>query len=166
MRTHTHACTRACTLACTHAPHTQPTTHTHTAEFSPFYGIDKGAVLQEARCFNDPQIDARKCQQVCVACVPACLLAPLIIIITHMLATQQEGIRVVYASVCVCVCCQHQLPQGKRTRASPVSAACTPPPPLLRKSLTLTAHLLMQVITKLLYLLGQGETFTKVRERA
>uniref|UniRef100_A0A7S3VL87 Coatomer subunit gamma n=1 Tax=Dunaliella tertiolecta TaxID=3047 RepID=A0A7S3VL87_DUNTE len=33
-------------------------------EFSPFYGIDKGAVLQEARCFNDPQIDARKCQQV------------------------------------------------------------------------------------------------------
>mmetsp|Transcript_62 Transcript_62/g.100 ORF Transcript_62/g.100 Transcript_62/m.100 type:complete len:901 (-) Transcript_62:1459-4161(-) len=33
-------------------------------EYSPFYGIDKGAVLQEARCFNDPQIDARKCQQV------------------------------------------------------------------------------------------------------
>ncbi|GAX76799.1 hypothetical protein CEUSTIGMA_g4245.t1 [Chlamydomonas eustigma] len=33
-------------------------------EFSPFYGIDKGAVLQEARCFNDPQPDARKCQQV------------------------------------------------------------------------------------------------------
>lgn len=34
------------------------------AEFSPFYGIDKGAVLQEARCFNDPQIDPRRCQQV------------------------------------------------------------------------------------------------------
>mmetsp|Transcript_4485 Transcript_4485/g.7532 ORF Transcript_4485/g.7532 Transcript_4485/m.7532 type:complete len:900 (-) Transcript_4485:576-3275(-) len=34
------------------------------AEYSPFYGIDKGAVLQEARCFNDPQIDARRCQQV------------------------------------------------------------------------------------------------------
>mmetsp|Transcript_25184 Transcript_25184/g.54739 ORF Transcript_25184/g.54739 Transcript_25184/m.54739 type:complete len:900 (-) Transcript_25184:336-3035(-) len=33
-------------------------------EFSPFYGIDKGAVLQESRCFNDPQPDARKCQQV------------------------------------------------------------------------------------------------------
>lgn len=33
-------------------------------EFSPFYGIDKGAVLQEARCFNDPQVDPRKCQQV------------------------------------------------------------------------------------------------------
>jgi hypothetical protein len=33
-------------------------------EYSPFYGIDKGAVLQEARCFNAPQVDARKCQQV------------------------------------------------------------------------------------------------------
>ncbi|PNH02526.1 Coatomer subunit gamma-2 [Tetrabaena socialis] len=33
-------------------------------EFSPFYGIDKGAVLQEARVFNDPQIDPRRCQQV------------------------------------------------------------------------------------------------------
>eukprot|EP00798_Chlamydomonas_sp_ICE-L_P030905 gene30905-35958_t len=33
-------------------------------EFSPFYGIDKGAVLQESRCFNDPTPDARRCQQV------------------------------------------------------------------------------------------------------
>jgi coatomer protein complex subunit gamma len=33
-------------------------------EFSPFYGIDKGAVLLEARMFNDAQIDARRCQQV------------------------------------------------------------------------------------------------------
>lgn len=34
------------------------------AEYSPFYGIEKGAVLQEARCFNDPHIDPRRCQQV------------------------------------------------------------------------------------------------------
>ncbi|GAA0144196.1 vesicle coat protein [Lithospermum erythrorhizon] len=33
-------------------------------EFSPFYGIEKGAVLQEARVFNDPQLDARRCSQV------------------------------------------------------------------------------------------------------
>ncbi|KAK9828275.1 hypothetical protein WJX74_006878 [Apatococcus lobatus] len=33
-------------------------------EFSPFFGIEKGLVLQEARIFNSPQIDARKCQQV------------------------------------------------------------------------------------------------------
>lgn len=33
-------------------------------EFSPFWGIEKGAVLQEARCFNDSQLDARRCQQV------------------------------------------------------------------------------------------------------
>jgi hypothetical protein len=34
------------------------------AEYSPFYGIEKGAVLQEARVFNDPQLDARRCAQV------------------------------------------------------------------------------------------------------
>ena len=34
------------------------------AEYSPFYGIEKGAVLQEARVFNDSRIDARRCQQV------------------------------------------------------------------------------------------------------
>ncbi|KAK1651767.1 hypothetical protein QYE76_069572 [Lolium multiflorum] len=33
-------------------------------EYSPFFGIEKGAVLQEARVFNDPQLDARKCSQV------------------------------------------------------------------------------------------------------
>jgi hypothetical protein len=33
-------------------------------EFSPFWGIEKGAVLQEARCFNDSQLDPRRCQQV------------------------------------------------------------------------------------------------------
>ncbi|KAL8223811.1 hypothetical protein R6Q57_019286 [Mikania cordata] len=34
------------------------------AEYSPFSGIEKGAVLQEARVFNDPQIDSRRCSQV------------------------------------------------------------------------------------------------------
>ncbi|KAH0454873.1 hypothetical protein IEQ34_016797 [Dendrobium chrysotoxum] len=32
-------------------------------EYSPFLGIEKGAVLQEARVFNDPQLDARRCSQ-------------------------------------------------------------------------------------------------------
>ncbi|OUS41920.1 adaptin N terminal region-domain-containing protein [Ostreococcus tauri] len=31
---------------------------------SPFWAIEKGAVLQEARCFNDNQISTRRCQQV------------------------------------------------------------------------------------------------------
>ena len=33
-------------------------------EHSPFWAIEKGAVLQEARCFNDVQLSTRKCQQV------------------------------------------------------------------------------------------------------
>lgn len=33
-------------------------------EYSPFYGIEKGSVLQEARQFHQPQIDARKARQV------------------------------------------------------------------------------------------------------
>jgi len=33
-------------------------------EYSPFYGIEKGAVLQESRIFNDRDIDPRRCQQV------------------------------------------------------------------------------------------------------
>ena len=33
-------------------------------EYSPFYGIEKGAALQDARCFNDAHVDARRCQQV------------------------------------------------------------------------------------------------------
>jgi hypothetical protein len=36
-------------------------------EYSPFFGIEKGAVLQEARVFNDPQLDARKCSQVSIS---------------------------------------------------------------------------------------------------
>ncbi|EFJ08461.1 hypothetical protein SELMODRAFT_185391 [Selaginella moellendorffii] len=34
------------------------------AEYSPFYGIEKASVLQEARVFNDPQLDTRRCAQV------------------------------------------------------------------------------------------------------
>ncbi|KDD74661.1 adaptin, partial [Helicosporidium sp. ATCC 50920] len=33
-------------------------------EYSPFYGIEKGLVLQEAREFNNAQVDPRKCQQI------------------------------------------------------------------------------------------------------
>ncbi|KAF3506006.1 hypothetical protein F2Q69_00009589 [Brassica cretica] len=33
-------------------------------EYSPFMGIEKGAVLQEARVFNDAQVDPRRCSQV------------------------------------------------------------------------------------------------------
>jgi hypothetical protein len=33
-------------------------------EYSPFYGIEKGLVLQETRVFNEPHVDPRKCQQV------------------------------------------------------------------------------------------------------
>ncbi|XP_076921637.1 coatomer subunit gamma-2-like [Bidens hawaiensis] len=33
-------------------------------EYSPFLGIEKGAVLQEARVFNDSQLDSRRCSQV------------------------------------------------------------------------------------------------------
>uniref|UniRef100_A0A383V5V2 Coatomer subunit gamma n=1 Tax=Tetradesmus obliquus TaxID=3088 RepID=A0A383V5V2_TETOB len=33
-------------------------------EYSPFYGIEKGAVLQEARIFHDPNLDPRRCSQV------------------------------------------------------------------------------------------------------
>lgn len=36
----------------------------YAAEYSPFLGIEKGAVLQEARVFNDPQLDPRRCSQV------------------------------------------------------------------------------------------------------
>ena len=37
---------------------------TAAAEYSPFFGIEKGAVLQEARIFNESHINARQCQQV------------------------------------------------------------------------------------------------------
>ncbi|CAH8320237.1 unnamed protein product [Eruca vesicaria subsp. sativa] len=38
--------------------------HDDELEYSPFMGIEKGAVLQEARVFNDSQVDPRRCSQV------------------------------------------------------------------------------------------------------
>ncbi|GMH35804.1 hypothetical protein BSKO_03672 [Bryopsis sp. KO-2023] len=38
--------------------------HEEDLEYSPFYGIEKGAVLQEARLFHNPQIDARRARQI------------------------------------------------------------------------------------------------------
>ncbi|KAF2541432.1 hypothetical protein F2Q68_00028883 [Brassica cretica] len=38
--------------------------HDDELEYSPFMGIEKGAVLQEARVFNDAQVDPRRCSQV------------------------------------------------------------------------------------------------------
>ncbi|KFK29732.1 hypothetical protein AALP_AA7G171600 [Arabis alpina] len=38
--------------------------HDDELEYSPFMGIEKGAVLQEARIFNDSQVDPRRCSQV------------------------------------------------------------------------------------------------------
>ncbi|KAH1072312.1 hypothetical protein J1N35_024640 [Gossypium stocksii] len=38
--------------------------HDDEVDYSPFLGIEKGAVLQEARVFNDPQLDPRRCSQV------------------------------------------------------------------------------------------------------
>ncbi|CAA7051496.1 unnamed protein product [Microthlaspi erraticum] len=38
--------------------------HDDELEDSPFLGIEKGAVLQEARVFNDPHLDPRRCSQV------------------------------------------------------------------------------------------------------
>ncbi|KAL1215745.1 Coatomer subunit gamma [Cardamine amara subsp. amara] len=38
--------------------------HDDELDYSPFMGIEKGAVLQEARVFNDPQVDPRRCSQV------------------------------------------------------------------------------------------------------
>eukprot|EP00210_Caulerpa_lentillifera_P007221 g6908.t1 len=39
-------------------------TYEDDLEYSPFYGIEKGAVLQEARQFHQPQIEARKARQI------------------------------------------------------------------------------------------------------
>lgn len=84
------------------------------ADYSPFLGIEKGAVLQEARVFNDPQLDARRCSQVII------------------LPSSDTGLHFVY----IYMCCSE---------------------------LIWVFSVLIQVITKLLYLLNQGESFTKVR---
>ena len=33
-------------------------------DYNPFLGVDKGAVLQEARIFHEAQLDVKRCQQV------------------------------------------------------------------------------------------------------
>lgn len=93
-------------------------------EFSPFWGIEKGAVLQEARCFNDSQLDARRCQQV-----------------RRFLLLQQAPSPP-----------PHLSPPYRFCKASSRSHVAFSP-------------LSSQVITKLLYLCNQGDTFTKVREK-
>jgi len=45
-------------------PPLPPPSPSSPVEYSPFYGIEKGAALQDARCFNDAHVDARRCQQV------------------------------------------------------------------------------------------------------
>lgn len=89
------------------------------AEYSPFYGIEKGAVLQEARIFHDPNLDSRRCSQV--------------------------------GGHDFNVCNPHSLNQHKQVACS-IGWLRTAD----------LVHCDMQVITKLLYLLHQGETFTKV----
>ena len=78
-------------------------------------GIEKGAVLQEARVFNDPQLDARRCSQVFL----------LLFLIDLMFSLCYSMVEFDIEFVCYLF--------------------------------------LFQVITKLLYLLNQGETFTKVK---
>ena len=57
--------TAAITLRTNSAPKAPDCGAVHAeVEYSPFYGIEKGAVLQEARMFNDRVVDARRCQQV------------------------------------------------------------------------------------------------------
>ena len=56
-----HPLSATTSLSHTHKKKTDPQP---TVEYSPFYGIEKGAALQDARCFNDAHVDARRCQQV------------------------------------------------------------------------------------------------------
>ena len=83
-----------------------------TGEYSPFHGLEKGAVLQEARVFNDPQLDPRRCSQ-------------------------------------VIICFSHSTPHKQCFQE-------------LVNNIHAFFITFFQVITKLLYLLNQGESFTKV----
>lgn len=78
-------------------------------------GIEKGAVLQEARVFNDPQLDPRKCSQVNDSALPK---MHVYVLSTYMRCYPIADLGSLFMSI--------------------------------------------QVITKLLYLLNQGESFTKV----
>lgn len=91
-------------------------------EYSPFYGIEKGAVLQEARVFNDPQLDPRRCSQVYFSVLPFYQILYFVLVSFGSNFFSNHLNLVLWSVVC----------------------------------------LLFQVITKLLYLLNQGETLTKV----
>ena len=93
-------------------------------EYSPFFGIEKGAVLQEARAFHDPQLDVRRCSQVRIACT-----------FSHF-----DSLYISVDEIYILTLLSSWL--------------CFLLPVLF--------WILLQVITKLLYLLNQGETFTKV----
>lgn len=92
-------------------------------EVSPFWGIEKASVLQDARCFNDSQLDARKCQQA-------------------GRAAARRG---------------HARPRGRSLSPPPLPRPPLPSLALPRSPLPASA----QVITKLLYLLNQGDSFSK-----
>ena len=61
-------------------------------EYSPFYGIEKGAVLQEARMFNDRVVDARRCQQVLARRAKWCLFPRLVSSVLRRQARRQRRI--------------------------------------------------------------------------
>ncbi len=69
-------------------------------EYSPFYGIEKGAVLQEARVFNDSHVDPRRCQQVRRAAADASQ--------QWQLRRQQRQDRRCWNDLDVACCCCHQ----------------------------------------------------------
>jgi len=137
------ACVCACVRACVHArvcacarackptpPPILPTTC--AAEFSPFFGIDKGAVLQVRvgwACLHGPQQ---------LRAAPHCWV-------------REEG---------VFACPFAHAP----SRASPDRTAPAQEARCFNDS-QIDPRKCQQVITKLLYLLAQGESFTKVRAR-
>ncbi len=85
---------------------TLPSSCLPAVEYSPFYGIEKGAVLQEARCFNDSHVDPRRCQQV----------------ITKLLylLTQGESFTKVRIGWGVGGCCRLRVEQGAVTQEARV----------------------------------------------
>ena len=135
------------------------------AEYSPFYGIEKGAVLQEARVFNDSRIDARRCQQVSRGWPPGARQS--------LLAAQPGWHCQSWLPTCQRgSCLSGTAPDAARQPSACVAVATGPcnhwhlvwqaqaqAPHTCRDHIT--RHVL-QVITKLLYLLCQGETFSKV----
>lgn len=112
-------CAHSCCISCNVVYHVR-LLRVHAVEYSPFYGIEKGAVLQEARIFHQSNLDPRKCQQVWRSRLWVLLIA------------------------------------------SPWIGALPFKEPIANAG-ECTSVTLMQVITKLLYLQHQGDTFTKVR---